>query len=59
MAEISNPNYNDQEEHGGTKKCMEVKLSSIQGEYGRKMTLDPFGYSLFCGKLKTENNKKK
>ena len=36
MAEISNPNYNDQEEHGGTKKCMEVKLSSIQGEYGRK-----------------------
>ena len=55
MAEISNPNYNDQEEHGGTKKCMEVKLSSIQGEYGRKMTLDPFGYSLFCWKLKTEN----
>ena len=39
MAEISNPNYNDQEEHGGTKKCMEVKLSSIQGEYGRKRTL--------------------
>ena len=37
MAEISNPNYNDQEQ-GGTKKCMKVKLSTIQGEYGRKRT---------------------
>ena len=39
MAEISNPNYNDQEEQGGKKKCMKVKLSFIQGEYGRKRTL--------------------
>ena len=37
VAEISNPNYNDQEERG-TKKCLKVKLNSLQGEYGRKMT---------------------
>ena len=30
MAEIKNPNYNDQLEHGGTKKSMKAKLSPFK-----------------------------
>ena len=39
VAEIIDPNYINQVEQGETKKCIKVKLSSIQGEYERKRTL--------------------
>ena len=39
MAKIKYPNYNDQLEQGGIRKSKKVRISSIQGEYGRKRTL--------------------
>ena len=39
IAEIKSTDYNDQLEQGWTNKKMKAKLSSIQGEYGRKKTL--------------------